>query len=378
VQQALCLYAGPKARDWIARNGLSPADIAAIPGAAGGPKGLVLGPLDRFLFGDWLPRSHQPIDLVGASIGAWRMATACMDDAVAGFARLERDYIAQHYEIPPGRKRPAASAVSAQFGANLQDFYGLPDGPGVRQVLQHPRYRLHVLTSRGRHLLRREHGVATPLGYLGAFVSNTVHRRAMGAWIERVVFSSAGAALPFAADGYRTRQLPLTAANFHPVLQASCSIPFVLQAVHDIPGAPRGAYWDGGITDYHLHLNYAAGAAATSAAAGAGSGGQGGGGLVLYPHFQRAVVPGWLDKGLRWRHHATPFLDTMLLLAPHPEWVRSLPRGKLPDRKDFEFHATDPAARMRDWNTAVAASRQLADEFAQWLERPDPARLLPL
>jgi hypothetical protein len=30
----------------------------------------------------------------------------------------------------------------------------------------------------------------------------------------------------------------------------------VLQAVHDIPGAPPGAYWDGGITDYHLHLDY--------------------------------------------------------------------------------------------------------------------------
>ncbi|MBA3623611.1 MAG: hypothetical protein H0W48_03990 [Methylibium sp.] len=25
--------------------------------------------------------------------------------------------------------------------------------------------------------------------------------------------------------------------------------------MHDIPGAPPGAYWDGGITDYHLHWN---------------------------------------------------------------------------------------------------------------------------
>ena len=30
-----------------------------------------------------------------------------------------------------------------------------------------------------------------------------------------------------------------------------------LDAVDDIPGTPRGAYWDGGITDYHLHLDYA-------------------------------------------------------------------------------------------------------------------------
>ena len=41
-------------------------------------------------------------------------------------------------------------------------------------------------------------------------------------------------------------------------------------------------------------------------------------GLVLYPHFQQAVVPGWLDKHLRWRHRATPALDTMVLLSPPP------------------------------------------------------------
>ena len=46
---------------------------------------------------------------------------------------------------------------------------------------------------------------------------------------------------------------------------ASCSIPFWLDAVHDIPGAPRGAYWDGGITDYHLHLDYGSTARATMA-----------------------------------------------------------------------------------------------------------------
>jgi hypothetical protein len=77
----------------------------------------------------------------------------------------------------------------------------------------------------------------------------------MGAWLERVVFSSQDAALPFATSDYRTRQLALTEANFNPALQASCSIPFMLKAVHNIPGAPKGAYQDGGITDYHLHLD---------------------------------------------------------------------------------------------------------------------------
>ena len=144
--------------------------------------------------------------------------------------------------------------MSERFGKNLQSFYG----GRVQEVLNHPRFRLHILTSRGRHLLRREHGLATPLGYLGAYLSNAVHRRALGAWLERVVFSTpealAGApahgcaTLPFATADFPTRQVLLHEGNFMQALQASCSIPFVLQAVHNIPGAPAGAYWDGGIT----------------------------------------------------------------------------------------------------------------------------------
>ena len=371
--QALRFYAGPQAHRHIEQHGLRPQDVRVVPGAAGGPKGLVLGPLDRFIFGDWLAGSSQPVHLVGASIGAWRMATACLDEPVAAFQRLEDDYIRQHFEVLPGQKRPSAQQVSEQFGQSLKDFYG----GRVLQVLQHPRYRLHIVTSRGRHLLGREHRLGTPLGYLGAFLTNTVRRKAMGAWLERVVFSSQGAPLPFATSDYRTRQLALTEANFNPALQASCSIPFMLQAVHNIPGAPPGAYWDGGITDYHLHLNYASDLIAAGAD-GTGAGGQNDSklpGLVLYPHFQKAVVPGWLDKGLKWRHGATHFLDNMLLLAPDPAWVQTLPNGKLPDRNDFLRYGTDLAGRMKAWRTAVTASTQLVDELQQWLAKPDMGQL---
>lgn len=360
--RALRIHAGPRALTRLREHGLRPGDVRVIPGAAGGPKGLVLGPLDRFVFGEWLADSTHPIDLVGASIGAWRLATACLDDPVAAFQRLENDYIAQDYELEPGRTRPTARHVSERFALNLDDFYG----GRIAQVLRHPRYRLHIVTSRGRHLLSREQTVRTIAGYLAAYASNVVHRRALGAWLERVVFSVPDGeqphAMPFDTGDLPTRQVVLTEANFALALRASCSIPFALQAVHDIPGAPRGAYWDGGITDYHLHLAYGAGE----------------GGIVLYPHFQRAVVPGWLDKALRWRHRATHFLDDVVVLAPSPEWIAALPNGKLPDRTDFLRYGTDLQARMRDWGAAARASQQLADEFAQWLEKPDPARVEPL
>ena len=82
---ALHIHAGPKALAHIRDHGLRPEHIGIVPGAAGGPKGLILGPLDRFIFGEWLAQSSQPVHLVGASIGAWRMATACLNDPVAAF-----------------------------------------------------------------------------------------------------------------------------------------------------------------------------------------------------------------------------------------------------------------------------------------------------
>ncbi len=347
--QALRIYAGPKALAHLKTHGLAPSHVRTIPAAAGGPKGLILGPLDRFIFGQWLPQSSQQVDLVGASIGAWRMATACLNDSVTAYERLERDYIHQDYALEQGKKFPTADRISADFGASLIAFYG----GRIPEVLNHPRYKLHIITSRGRHILAREGKLRAPLGYAGAFFTNVVRRKAMGAWLERVVFSNS-TELPFRTGDYRTRQIVLSEANFNPALQASCSIPFVLRAVHDIPGAPRGAYWDGGITDYHLHLDYKAED-----------------GIVLYPHFQQAVVPGWLDKSLKWRHGASQFLDRMIVLAPSEEWIKKLPRGKLPDRTDFAHHGTNLAAWVAQWQGATSAAQQLADEFAAWLEKPD-------
>jgi hypothetical protein len=353
---ALNIFAGASALKRIQKNGLSPEHVGVMPGAAGGPKGLILGAIDRFMFGHWLPQSQQRIDLIGASIGAWRMSSACLTDPVAALKRLEHDYIHQNYEHEGG-KWPTAAQISRGFRAGLNATYGGRMG----EILQHPRYALHVVTSRGLGLLSREAKLRTPLGYAAAFASNLVSRPLMGAWLERVVFSSQGQALPFSSHDYRTQQASLNESNFMDAVQASCSIPFVMQAVHDIADAPPGAYWDGGITDYHLHLDYRSQS-----------------GLVLYPHFQRAVIPGWLDKTLKWRHRPSAFLDNMVLLAPKPEWVKTLPNGKLPDRNDFKHYGTDLAARVAAWTSATSASERLAHEFAEFCERPNPAVLQAL
>ena len=84
---ALQIFAGPRARQHLRQRGLQPTDVRVVPAAAGGPKGLVLMPLDRFLFGQWLPQGGHCVHLLGASIGAWRMAAACQTDADAALAQ---------------------------------------------------------------------------------------------------------------------------------------------------------------------------------------------------------------------------------------------------------------------------------------------------
>lgn len=361
---ALQVFAGPAARARLAERGLRADDVGLIPAAAGGPKGLILNGLDRHVFGDWLPQSRQTVHLVGASIGAWRMATAALAhrDVGPAFDTMAEAYVTQEYDVLPGEKRPRPEGVSRRFGEILGEIF---DGREA-DVLAHPRLRLHVLTSRGQSkglgLLAREGRLRTPLGYLGAFAANAVSRPLLGRFLERVVFSDPRDRLPLKLNDFATREVHLSRANLRGALLASCSIPFWLQAQHDLPGAPRGAYWDGGITDYHLHLDYRA--LQTS-----------GSPLVLYPHFQRQIVPGWLDKALKSRHRATAFLDNVVLLCPSPEWIATLPGAKLPDRNDFM--ALDASERRRRWRIAVMQSQRLADEFAA-LARRDSLQALPL
>jgi hypothetical protein len=357
------LYAGPRARQHLRERGLRPQDVAVVAGAAAGPKGLVLTPLDRYLFGEWFRRRATPLHLIGASIGAWRFAHACLADPDAALRRLAHDYIHESYAHPSGGWPPAAHVSAVMARRLTQHFAGREP-----EVLGNPDYRLHVFTSRGHHpWLRRGTRVGTWAGYAGALAANAVARRSLGRWLDRVVFSDPRDRLPVPLDDLPTTEVALTRENLQPAILASCSIPFWLEPVRDPPGAPPGAYWDGGITDYHLHLDYAAVAAAPDAPS-----------LVLFPHLQPSVVPGWLDKWLAHRHVATPALDNVVLVVPDEAWARTLPGGKVPDRTDFRRYRDDEAARVRVWTRAVAESERLAAEFAALVERGGAIDARPL
>jgi hypothetical protein len=352
----IVIRAGRRALERIRTDGIAPGDVAVVPAAAGGPKGLILHGLDCFVFGEWLPRAPRERHLLGASIGAWRMACALERDPVAAFRRLAEHYAGQRYPA-----KPSAAQVSRVCGELVDAVIG----DHAAEILGHPHHRLAVLTVRGRGALAQPRSRrAEALGFALAAAANAAGRARLAGFLERVVFHDPRERLQWLGerfDAFHTRFSPLGPSNLRAALLASGSIPLVLEAVTGIAHAPAGAYWDGGIIDYHLHLPYPRDR-----------------GLVLYPHFVDHVVPGWLDKAFRWRRARGAWLDDMVIVAPAPEFLAALPNRKLPDRGDFKRYGLDHDARIRDWKRAIGESGRLAEAFARWVERPDPACVRPL
>lgn len=350
MDSPISIRLGQRARQRIEREGLQAADIAIIPAAAGGPKGLILNGIDQWMFGEWLKQAPRQRRLVGASIGAWRMAAAAFHDPVAAHKRLAHHYAHQTYPA-----KVDAAYVSRVIRALLDSVL---DGRGS-EMLSNPDYRLSVITVRGIGPLAETRGSKwrEMAGFLRAAAGNAVSRKRLAGAMERVVFHDArddAAWLRDGFDAFTSHFVGLSEENLHAALLASGSIPLVLQAVSGIHGAPHGDYWDGGLIDYHLHLPY-----------------QRDEGLVLYPHFTDHIVPGWLDKSMPWRRARDSALDNVILVSPSPTFVARLPNRKLPDRTDFKHYGQDHGARIRDWQFAIGESERMAEALAQWAEKPD-------
>lgn len=358
---ALTIQAGPRALSHLRQHGLQAADVAIIAGAAGGPKGLILRALDQWLFGEWLVQAPRQRTLIGASIGAWRLAAACAPDPVTAFQRLGDLYTGQQFS-----GKPSPREISALCSDILQQAIG----DEVGSIVGHPQHHLQILVARGRGLLRRPASrLGTVAGFLAASGANLAARSRLGRHFDRIVVGRPEAPLSWLAtpfDGFETHFAPLHTDNLLPALLASGTLPLIMPPVAAIPHAPAGLFWDGGLIDYHLALPF----------------GRLPDGLVLYPHFTDHLVPGWLDKALRWRRAGTgpqrAWLDNLVLLSPSPHFVDSLPYRKLPDRSDFQRHGQNHSARIAHWQTAMSAGEQLRDALAAFVARPDLSLVKPL
>lgn len=293
------------------------------------------------------------------------MAAACQQDPAAAFERLGELYCSQRYP-----HRPSAEYVTGTC-ENILD--GLVAGH-ESEIISHPHYRLQILAARGRGLLRApRRNISLSAGFGLAVLGNLAARSRLADHLGRVIIGDARDPLYWLKakfDGFETDFAALRPDNLRNALLASGTLPFTMSPVRDLAGAPEGTYWDGGLVDYHLALPY-------SRVAGNPEGG-----LVLYPHFSRHIVPGWLDKSLPWRRAGVginrEWMENLILVSPSRSFLQGLSRGKLPDRKDFHYYGLNHDFRILNWKLAIAEGERLRDALADFVERPDLDLVRPL
>jgi hypothetical protein len=349
----LLFKAGPGAFDTIRRDGFAIECIGTIAGASGGAKWLVLSQLDRAILANIVPRLEGPVHFIASSIGAWRFACYAQADPLAAIERFEDAYIEQSYS-----EKPDVHEITAKSREILSISLG---ECGVREILEHPVFRTHIMTVRARHVAASERRLLLTASLFAAASLNAISRRTLALFFERALFFDPRDIPPFFdLSEFAMQRVQLDTGNLEDVIAATGSIPLVLSGVRDISGAAPGVYRDGGVIDYHLDLPQS-----------------GADRITLYPHFFDRIVPGWFDKKLSWRRPDPAHVDRTLLVCPSAEFVSRLPNGKIPDRTDFVNYT--PGERIRVWRTAVAACEALADELNDVIEKGElEARLTPL
>lgn len=342
MQSSLSIYAGPTARAQLLEQGVTASQFNVMVGASGGPKWFVLYGLDRYLFGTFLQERTEPLLTLGSSAGAWRMCCLATADPVAAIDRLAKLYSEEQYSDTPTQREITLKAEAM--------LAGMLEPTGAAEIASNERFLTTIVADRSRGFGSSRHkGLQTASLGLAA-LANVVSRRSLSLFFERTLFSTQGRESPWASvDDLRTTLVPLRENNIMQAMMATGAIPYVLEGVRDIPGAPSGLYWDGGMTDYHFDMDFHAGD-----------------GLVLYPHFSAEVIPGWFDKALPWRRAHAQHYDRVVLVTPSKEFVATLPNGKIPDRKDFEKLGADE--RIRCWRQVLKASERLAVDFQELVE----------
>lgn len=338
----LRLRAGKNAFDHIKRNGLSQSDISAVASAAGGPKWFTAYGLTRYIIGDFLKDNKQEIDFIGASVGSWQMLAALTRDPSAAIDRLRNTYANHVYE-----KELDPEEISNSCKYFIESVIG---GQYDQVLHESDKRNLHVIVSRGKGILSSHSKWLQGIGFTGSFLGNAVSRNTMNWTAERYVFSNKDV-LPFDAetDLINTTHSKLTKENLVRVLQASGTIPFMMKPQFDLPGERKGAYWDGGLTDYHISLPFNKP-------------------VVLLPHFYSFVYAGWFDKKLPYNRYASEEnMSNVLLISPTDKYVQSLPEGRISEMADAKRFGFDQEKRIAYWMEISERSLELGEALKEMI-----------
>lgn len=339
---SISIRAGYKAIEIIRDEGLDIDRVKVLAGASGSAKFLILTGIDRVLL-SLLKNREKPLFLIGTSIGAFRMAAFCQADPVKAIDILERQYIEQSYSLKPTRDE-----INTETLRILDAFI---DDSKTDQILNHPFMKISFLSNRCKGPVKSERLIFQYAGVATAAAANMINRNLLSFFFERALFTCPGATPPFLSmNQFPMQRYTLTPDNFKSALLSSGSIPIAMKGVSSIKGA-KGVFRDGGILDYHLDIPFLPDDDS----------------LVLYPHFYDSITPGWFDKALN-RPPSRENMKNVVLISPSHAFVKDLPFGKIPDRKDFFAFKGKDKDRINYWNKVVQKNKEMGEAFFNAVE----------
>jgi hypothetical protein len=345
VIQQLCIKAGRNILDLIRDGGFDWNRVGVYYGSACGPRWLVTSGFDLSILKRACLGRTRSVLLAGASSGAWRFAAWPLPEPVKAYEMLRQAYIEAEY-----RRDDTPQSIRKSL-SDIIDLYIEDDA--LPFALANRNYRLAVIAARAKTLAASETPWLQKTGLGLCFAGNFLHASTIYRFFERIVFYSGPKPPVFCLNSaFRGRHLPLNQFNFKHAVLASGAIPLVVAGVHDIFGAPRGVYRDGGLVDYHINEPFS----------------REPGDITLFFHHQEHSRPTWMDKNLKSRRTPQALMDHVLMIHPTSEFVATLPDGKIPDRTDFLTYIDDQPRRIRNWQQAVHQSAHLGEVFCELVE----------
>ncbi len=333
------VYAGSRAMTQIMDGGLKPDMIKAMAGAAGGPKFLVLSGLDRAIIGTFLKGRTEPLFYIGSSIGVFRAAALAQENPLGAHSKLIESYMKQSYS-----PKPTAEDISSETEKILDSYIKEAD---IKYILNKSFINISMITTRCTGLSSSDSKLLQGTSLIAASAANLLSRQLLLKIYDRVLLYDKRNEPPFIGHVKNEKyRIGLTMKNFRQSVLASGSIPMAMKGVTSIDGAPKGTYRDGGLSDYHMDIDFGVRD-----------------GIVLYPHFFNSITPGWLDKSIKWRKPKSENFSNTLLICPSEKLIKKLPNGRVTDRKDFLTYAGDDRGRITAWKEAVKTSERCGEDF---------------
>ncbi len=280
-----------------------------------------------------MSKRQTPINLVGASAGAWRMLCYALDQPRQALSAFLHAYVEQRYQ-----KLPPPSVVSQ----NVIDILNqILSSTGKEGMWNTELMRLYVISSQSSIAPRSGSTYKKQFGAMA--LKNLFSRTALKNDLRRIVFTNSSHQ-PLVEDAFDTSYVRFTPDNLVPALQSTGTLPIYMEPVSEIPDVD-GLLWDGALIDYHICHQYHDD------------------GLVFFPHFTDELIAGWFDKFVPWRKAHGAFRDKMIMLSPSAAFVQSLPDQKIPDREDFNRYFDNNDQRIRNWYEVAKRGEDLAEEF---------------